>query len=768
MKIFFNLLAFCLLTSSLFAQQHTISGYVKDGRTGETLIGATVFEPITQKGTTTNSYGFYSLTLPAQDSLTLQITYIGYDDKPQRIGLMENVSLDVELFYDSEELVEIVVKANSAQEQVNSTQMSVDRISTKEAKALPALFGEVDIIKTLQLKPGVSSAGEGSSGVVVRGGGPDQNLIILDEALVYNPSHLFGFFSTFNADAVKDVQLYKGGFPSQYGGRLSSVIDVKLREGNRKRFGASGGLGIISSRLTLEGPLKKDKGSFILAGRRTYADIFTRMVNNQNKDNPDWEQIPDYFFYDMNAKVNYDVTEKDRIFISGYFGRDVFGFNTEDFSAGFDWGNITTTVRWNHIFGPKLFSNTTFTFSDYNYLITSTFDVFNFEVGSGIRDYNGKTDFYWAPNNKHNIRFGADFTRHRFNVGRLEARTEDQEDPLFESDTNFKASEMAAYISDDFEVNDKLKMNFGVRLTGFSNLGQFYGGIEPRISGKYSIKDNISIKASYTRMNQYVHLVSSSGASLPTDVWYPSNKVVKPQRSDQIAGGISVAINKQFLLTNELYYKWQNRQIDFKDGADLFINPNLDEEFVFGKGYSYGNEIYFEKKEGKLKGWVGYTLAWSWRQFDAIKMGERFPPRFDRRHDISVVAFYELSKKFTFTGSWVYNTGNAVSLPEARFFFQDIEGTRPDIGTLFQDRNSFRMAPYHRLDLGIVMNMSLKKPNFDTNLTLSVYNAYDRRNPYFLYYDLETDNNNNILSLQAKQVSLFPILPSLTFNFEFK
>ncbi len=764
----FLLIPFLFIGITLSAQdKFTVSGYVKDADNGETLIGVSIYENELQDGTTTNAYGFYSITLPA-GQVELTYSYIGFDDNIQALTLDKDVSLDVEISTGSEQLQEIVVTANSAREQVQSTQMSVERISMKEAKALPALFGEVDIIKTLQLKPGVSSGGEGTSGLIVRGGGPDQNLIILDEAIVYNPSHLFGFFSTFNSDAVKDVQLYKGGFPSQYGGRLSSVIDVKLKEGNRKKFSGAGGLGLIASRLTLEGPIVKDKGSFIVSGRRTYADIITRAVNNANADNPDYNKIPDYFFYDLNTKINYDLGKNDRIFLSAYFGRDAFIFNDEDFDFKFDWGNFTTTARWNHIYNPRLFSNMTFTFSDYNYLIKNKFDAFSFEVGSGIRDYNAKIDFYNEPNSRNSLKFGADWTFHEFNVGRLRAEEEGQEEPLFESRTDYSGWEANAYISDDFEVSKKLKINAGLRLSSFYSDSTFYAGIEPRFSMRYSLKDNISLKASYTRMNQYIHLVSSSGASLPTDIWYPSNSVVKPQVSDQVAAGISVSIGNQFLLSNEIYYKWQRRQIDFRDGADIFINPNLNDEFVFGKGYSYGNEIYLEKKEGKLTGWVGYTLSWSWREFDAINNGNRFSPRFDRRHDASVVLLYELNRKFTFTGAWVYNTGNAISLPEARFFLQDIPGQDGgQIGTVFQERNSFRMASYHRLDLGIVMKMFLNRENFEGDLTFNTYNTYDRRNPYFIYFDTNIDDNGVVTGIQAKQVSLFPILPSITFNFRF-
>ncbi len=765
--IFITLLFFfhSLLFGQNTTEKYSISGYVKDGESGENLIGVTIYVNELETGTTTNVYGFYSITIPAGE-YTLNYSYVGFDDFEKKIILNQDLTETIELGVGAEELVEIVVSADSNKEEINSTQMSVDRITTKQAKVLPSLFGEVDIIKTLQLKPGVSTSGEGSAGIVVRGGGPDQNLIILDEAIVYNPNHLFGFFSTFNSDAVKDVQLYKGGFPAEYGGRLSSVIDVRLKEGNRKKFAGSGGIGLISSRLTLEGPIVKDRGSFMVSGRRTYADLITRAVNKSRADDPDFDKIPDYFFYDLNTKLNFDINDKNRIFASGYFGRDKFGFNDDDFNFDFDWGNTTTTARWNHIYNPKLFSNATFTFSDYVFKIRSKFDEFSFEVGSGIRDYNTKIDYYWAPNNKHNIKFGVNFAHHNFDVGRFQATVASEEDPLFESDVSFQAVDMNAYIAEEFEVNDKLKLNGGIRFSSFLNDGQFYAGIEPRAAMKYSLKDNISLKASYTRMYQYIHLVASSGASLPTDVWYPSNKTVKPQLSDQVAAGVSIGIGEQFLLTNEVYYKWQKRQIDFRDGADLFINPNLDEEFVFGKGTSYGNEIYLEKKKGKITGWVGYTLSWSWRKFPDISGGQRFHPRYDRRHDISVVLMYEINRKFTITGSWVYNTGNAYSLPSSRAILFETQGIDPQVITIYPARNSERQPAYHRLDVGLVYKFF---PRFgEADLTLSAYNAYDRRNPYFIYFDIENNEETGLPeSIKAKQVSLFPILPSLTFNFKF-
>ena len=766
------------------ADKHTISGSVKDAETGETLLGATVYAKELMKGTTSNDYGFYSLTLPASgQNITLVYSFVGYNSQEKQVVLNQSHNINIELAPLETILDDVVIKAESFKEELKSTQMSVDKITMKEAKSLPALFGEVDIIKTLQLKPGVQSGGEGFAGVYVRGGGPDQNLVLLDEAVVYNPNHLFGFFSTFNSDAVKDVKLYKGGFPAEYGGRLSSVIDVKLNDGNQKKFSGAGGLGLISSRLTLEGPIVKDRSSFIVSGRRTYADIFTRMINRNNEKKvtngeikeDDYTPIPDYYFYDLNTKINYQLNDKNRLFASGYFGRDVFGFSGDDFSFDFDWGNISTTARWNHVYNPKLFSNTTFTFSDYNYLIKTGFDIFEFEIGSGIRDINVKHDFYHLPNNRHTLKYGVNATYHDFEIGRLKFGGSDS--TLFSTDIGQDATELGIYASDDFEVNQKLKLNYGLRLSGFLNDKKFYWGWEPRLAANYRLNKNVSIKGSASKMYQYLHLVSNSGASLPIDVWYPSNAVVKPQQAYQLAGGINWLIGEQFLLTNEIYYKWLINQIDFKDGADLFINPELDDEFVFGKGWGYGNEIFLEKKEGNLTGWVGYTLSWTWRQFEdltgrernAINEGEKFPPRYDRRHDVSVVAMYDISKRFTLTGTWVYGTGNAVSLPVGRFFFQDIESTYPDfsenIVPVYTKRNSFRMPAYHRLDLGLVFNMYPKWG--ESNLTLSVYNAYNRRNAFFIYYDIVEDEQGIPLRLEAKQVALFPIIPSLTWNFKF-
>jgi hypothetical protein len=771
-------LALALFFCFVFAQlqsQTVISGYVKDARTGETLIGAAVFNEKAGAGSFSNEYGFYSLTAPAGlDSFEITARYTGYLPALKNVFVRDqkDVRFDIELVgedYTTEDVVITAEKSNK--EIVNSTQMSLNTLTAVEAKRIPVIFGEVDILKVLQLKPGVQSGGEGFSGLYVRGGGPDQNLIVLDEAIVYNANHLFGLFSTFNADAVKDIRLYKGGFPAQYGGRLSSVVDVRLRDGSRERVTGQGGVGLISSRLTVEGPFDNKKGSFMVSGRRTYFDIFTRMINRANEDDPDFDPIPDYYFYDLNAKVNYDLGKKDRIYLSGYFGQDVFGFNDESFDFGFDWGNATGTLRWNHIFNSRLFVNTTATFSDYAYGIDGSFaDAFQFELSSNIRDYGLKTDFYYNPGKGHTVRFGASGIRHRFDLGRAEFTTEDTV-ANFSSGERFFATELGIYISDDWEVNDRLSINAGLRVSAFlSSDGETYGGLEPRFSTKYSLSPSLSLKASYARMYQYVHLVSNSGASLPTDVWYPSNSRVPAQRSQQVATGWSLALGKDYLLTNEYYYKWIANAVDFRDNANLFLNPNLADEFTFGKGWAYGMELYLEKKRGKLTGWIGYTLSWAWRKFDGSQLespdpdqiindGRNFNPRYDRRHDISVVLTWQATERLSIGGTWIYGTGNAYSLPIGRGFVTDPATGDPRVVPIYGDRNTFRLAAYHRSDLSIVWKLRKKAEAGD--LTFSVYNMYNRRNAFFVY------NEQLATSFQPRQVTLFPIIPSLTYNFKF-
>jgi hypothetical protein len=518
------------------AQSATVSGTLRDGQNGETLIGATVQAPGLGKGNASNEYGFFSLTLPeGNDSVELRFAYIGYQTQTLKVMPRGSVKLDIQLMPVGSVLEEVVIKANALDEKRKSTEMSVSTISTREVKALPALFGETDIIKILQLKPGITPGSEGTTGLFVRGGNNDQNLIVLDEAVVYNANHLFGFFSTFNSDAVKDLKVYKGGFPAQYGGRLSSVIDVRMKEGNSKKLSGTGGIGLISSRLTLEGPIQKDKSSFIISGRRTYADIITEQINKANVNTPDYNKIPRYFFYDLNTKVNFTLSPKDRLFLSGYFGRDVFTFKDPTFDFRFDWGNATGTARWNHVFGPTLFSNTTFTFSDYRYKIQNELQGFSFSLGSNVKDANTKVDFYWQPNNSHTVRFGANVTYHDFITARLKAGSDDGR-VRFESGRDYDGWEYGAYAADEWAF-DRLKLSYGLRLSMWQNDPAFYANIEPRAAANYEVNKRLSFKASYARMNQYVHLLASSGLSLPTDIWYPTTEGVKPEISDQIAVG---------------------------------------------------------------------------------------------------------------------------------------------------------------------------------------------------------------------------------------
>ena len=752
-------------TTALAQGVYTISGYIRGADNGESLIGARLYVPELSIGVVSNTYGFYSIPVPA-GNYRLQYSYIGFRTETREVQVSGNVALNVNLTPTGQELQEVEIRAGSLREKFSTSQMSMESLTMREAKLLPALFGEVDIIKTMQLKPGIQSGGEGTTGLYVRGGGPEQNLILLDEATVYNASHLFGFFSIFNPDAVESVDLYKGGFPAQFGGRLSSVVDVKLKEGNNQQFSASGGIGLIASRLTLEGPIKKNKSSFILSGRRTYFDIFTRQLNRIKEKDPDFTRIPDYYFYDFNAKINFTVGAKDRVFLSGYLGNDQFGFNDRSFNFDFAWGNRTGTARWNHVFSPRLFSNTSFTTSSYRYQIANQFDVFSFSLSSDIRDLNIKTDFDYLPGNKHAFKFGATYTHHTFGVGRFKAGSDDEAFG-FSAGSTFTGQQYGLYAADDFRANARILINYGLRLSGFSNAGTHFAGVEPRFSARYNFTDQLSFKASYARMLQYVHLVSNSGASLPTDVWYPSNARVRPQRSNQVAVGVSKLFNNdRFLLTNEVYYKWMRNQVDFRDGANLFISPDLDQDFLFGKGYSYGNEIYLEKKTGPTTGWIGYTLAWTRRKFAEINGGQPFSPRYDRRHDLAVVVIHQFPGRFSLTGAFVFGTGDAFTIPFGRFPFQDVPGANPNIVPIFGERNQYRLASYHRLDLGLVYK--LRPRHGEADLTFSVYNAYNRRNPYFVYLDQVRDEERNLLpDFKGKQVSLFPVIPSVTYNFKF-
>lgn len=784
-RVSFLYIVFAAFTQSLAAQtgrqEITVSGTVSDVQSGETLIGATVLLVEAGTGTSTNEYGFYALTVPlGTDSVTIEFSYVGYQPRRIRIKPDKDQRFDVQLGTGIQ-LEEVVVQANSYREQLRSTEMSVEKIETGEVKMLPALLGESDILKTIQLKPGIPSGSEGTTGLYVRGGSADQNLIVLDEAVVYNANHLFGFFSTFNTDAVKDLKLYKGGFPAQYGGRLSSVIDVRMKDGNNREFHGTGGVGLITSRLTVEGPIQKERSSFIVSGRRTYADLITRQINKAKEDDPDYNPIPDYYFYDLNTKVNFTLGENDRLYLSGYFGRDVFGFNGDFFDFNFNWGNATGTVRWNHVFNNRLFHNFTFTWSDYEYNIETKVTGFSFKVGSDVRDANLKSDFYFGLDSRNTLRFGANVTAHRFGVGRLKAGSDDGT-VSFSGGSDFDALTLGAYFSDELTLGAFWKLNAGLRLSGFVNNGEVYAGVEPRLSTLYTVGPDLSLKGSYARMYQYLHLVSTSGIALPTDIWYPSTTLIKPQNADQVALGWEYLWKDRLLLTNEFYYKRLRNQVDFVDGARLFANENLEQEFAIGKGYAYGMEIGIEKRDGDLRGWLGYTLALvrrtGFKPVDETRVfsgeGNPYFPRYDRRHDLSLVLMYDVSKRLTVSATMVYGSGDRTWLPVGRFSFQDVPGADfQPIVPIFGERNGFRLPFFFRADAAIVYRFFPRWGQSD--LTLSIFNLTNRRNAFFLYlepqYPDDVDPLTNPLAIptgiKAKQVSLFPILGSLTWNFNF-
>ena len=757
------------------AGRATLSGTVR-GAHGEPLPGASVAVPALAIGTVADSVGHYRLNLPA-GRMQLVVTSIGSRTITRDLNLTKSQRLSFDLEENNQELGEVLVTGSvSLEQKLKTTQMGVEHLSISEAKLLPALFGEVDILKTLQLKPGVQSGGEGTSGLFVRGGSSDQNLVLLDNTVVYNPNHLFGLFSVFNSDAVQSVDLYKSGFPAQFGGRLSSVVDVKLREGDRQHYVATGGIGLISSRGTFEGPINKGKGSFIVSGRRTYFDIFTRAINKRNERKENYSPIPDYYFYDLNAKANYTLGAQDQLFLTGYLGRDIFGFNSNNgFNFSFQWGNTLGSLRWNHVFSPKLFVNTTASVSDYKYTLTNKLDQFSFTLGSRITDYTGRTDFEYTPDDRHQVKFGAMLTQHTFGVGRLNANSSDGR-VNFGSDINYHGLDGAVYATDNYKATDKLQLEGGLRLTGFRSGDNQYGGLEPRAAARYSLSDKTSFKLNYALMYQYVHLVTNSGATLPTDIWYPSRLRVKPQRSQQVSGGGSFLLGGgKYLLTNELYYKWGQNQVDFRDGAQLFANPDLDAEFIFGKSWAYGNELYLEKKSGRTTGWIGYSLAWSWRNFqpqngtNGVNGGQDFHPNYDRRHNLTIVVLHQLNARLSLTASFIYTSGNLTTLPLGRFGVQDIPGSSVGIDPrpvpIYPDRNSYRLIPYHRLDLGAVYKIGSRR---NQDLTLSIYNAYNRRNAYFVFFDTVRDKaTDRITGFAAKQVSLFPVIPSLTYNFRF-
>jgi hypothetical protein len=772
-RVIVALWAACLLPAIAFTQnRYTVSGTIRDKKTGEALIGATVSLKEIQRSTIlSNSYGFYSITATA-GKYTLLVTFSGYQPDTVSLNLDHNIPLPVELINATSELTEVVVSAQKKNDNVTRPLMGVQKLTTKEINAIPVLFGEKDVLKTIQLLPGIQFAGDGNAGFYVRGGGADQNLILLDEATVYNPTHLLGFFSTFNSDAIKDVTVYKGGMPAEYGGRLSSVVDLKMNDGNDKDYHLGGGIGLIASRLYAEGPIVPDKGSFSISGRRTYADLFLKLSPDSSvKDNS-------LYFYDLNVKANYKFDEDNHIYLSGYFGRDNLAFGN---TFGIDYGNATGTARWNHVFNSRLFSNTSLIYSKYSYKIRINSENNDIGFTSNIRDADLKEDLQYFIDADNKIDFGFSVIHHVIAPGIISATAQSSFNSL--TIQNRYSLENAVYVSHEWSPMEKWHFNYGLRATNFLVLGpgtfytydsagnttdstqynsgrivKTYTNLEPRFSVSFQLNDESSIKASYNRNTQVLHLLSNSTSANPTDLWIPSSNNVKPEIANQESIGYFRNFdNNRYEFSVETYYKALQNQIDYRNGAQLIANENVESQLLFGKGRAYGLELFLKKKVGKFTGWLSYTLSRTELKIDGVNQDNWYPAKQDRTHDISLVGIYQASPKWTFSATWVYYTGNAVTWPNGKY---TVDGMT---AFYYTERNAYRMPPYHRLDVGATL-LKKKRKKFESSWTFSIYNVYARENPYSIVFQNDPNNENKT---QALQYSLFRIIPSATYNFKF-
>ncbi len=761
-----------LLTAFLAVAEErtfTIHGYIEDAASGEKLIGANIHEPGSRLGASTNRYGYYSFTLPAAEYKII-ISYIGYNTQVREITLNRDMELNIRLQPAVLEADSIVVVANAMDRPEEQTAMSVIHVPVGKIKTLPALAGEVDLLKTIQLLPGVQSGSEGTSGIYVRGGGPDQNLIIIDDAPVYNAMHLFGFLSVFNTDAIKNVTLTKGGFPARYGGRLSSVVDIRMRDGNMKEFKGTATIGLVASRATWEGPLFDGKTSFIISGRRTYFDLLTRPLLKAGN-----EGDFGYYFYDLNAKINHIFSGSNRVYVSIYSGDDRFfsEYDQDRFDMG--WGNLITTLRWNHVYNNKLFSNATLLYSRYVFDINSDFqgegDNFTSRYYSGVRDIGFKMDFDYVPTPRHYIRFGIHYTSHLFSPGaftyKAESNGEKQSGRLMDNrDKN--AGETVFYFEDEMKLSPTFSLNAGMHAALFRVDKKNYYSVQPRLSLRHTFRPAWSLKSSFVMMNQYIHLLSNSGVGLPTDLWLPATRRVPQQTAWQTALGLTHSVTEKGLeLSIEAYYKKMDNLIEYKEGASFAgFQGNWEDKVTRGSGESYGLELFVQKKIGATSGWLGYTLSWSNRTFPGLNGGKTFPYKYDRRHDVSLTVSHKFNPKWDMGLTWIYGTGNAITLPIGTYNLPD-----PDINRMpavyytdareYTSRNGYRMPAYHRLDLSFSYHTS-----GGSTWTFSAYNAYNRQNAYFIFFDSDYDGNR-LTKKEAKQFSLFPIIPSINYSFTF-
>lgn len=765
-KLLLSLILVGSITYSLFAaQKHTISGHVRDAESNEELIGASILAKETGAGVSANVYGFYSLSLP-EGEYTIRFLSVGYEPKEIKVSLNQNIRVDVELSVRPIVMDSVVVSAQIDDANTRDVEMSSVNLTPTQIRSIPVLFGEQDLIKTLQMMPGVQSAGEGNIGFFVRGGGADQNLILLDEAIVYNGSHLLGFFSVFNPDAIRDVKLTKGSASAEYGGRLSSVLDIRMKEGNSKQMHGIAGIGLVASRLALESPIKKDRSSFIISGRRTYFDLFLKASSDEEI------RKTQLYFYDLNAKTNLHLGSNDRIFLSGYFGKDVLGYKGE---FGLDWGNATATARWNHLFSNKLFLNSSLIFSHYSYKVGITNGDELIDIYSSIKNVTLKEDFQWFANADNIVKFGGQTAYHTFLPGKIDASQSSINALRIK---NKYAIESALYVNHERNFSTAFSLDYGLRYSSFAVIGpgdvytfdedgtptsvttydrreliKYYGALEPRVTARYMLNETSSVKASYARNRQYLHLLSTSTTATPFDFWHPSTKIVKPGTADQVAAGYfrNFSDNK-YQASIELYYKRLQDQIDYKNGADIYFNEYVESELVFGKGRSYGAELLLKKNEGRLTGWIGYTLSNAERKFDAINDGNWYNARQDRTHDVEIVSIYELSKRWTLGVNWSYYTGNAVTFPSGKYVIDN------HVINLYSDRNAHRMPAYHRLDIAFTWRGEHSSWNF------SLYNAYGRRNAYAIEFRQVEDQP---YQTEAVRIALFSFFPSITYNLEF-
>ncbi|MFY9153924.1 MAG: TonB-dependent receptor [Prolixibacteraceae bacterium] len=781
MKQFSLFILLFILSLAGFSATVTLSGYLKDKANGEALIGATVFIPELKTGVITNPYGFYSVSVP-EGTYFVQFSFIGYQTQTPKIILNESKQLNVMLEEDQEEIAEVIVTGEKRNRNVESLQMSMEKVQVKMIKKLPSFMGEVDIIKSITLLPGIQNGGEGSSGLYVRGGGPDENLMILDEAPVYNASHLLGFFSVFNSDAIKDVQVYKGGIPAEYGGKASSVIDIRMKDGNSQQLGMSGGIGNISSRLTIEGPIIKDKWSFIVSGRRTYADYLGKLAGvEQLKENQ-------LYFYDLNLKTNIEMNDKNRVYFSAYTGDDYFKVGESIYMR---WGNLTSTARWNHLFSNKLFSNTSLIYSHYDYnLGVPGSGADQFDWTSQISDYNFKEDFSWYLNSKNKLTLGFNVIYHHFEPGAVDAGEKSYFTDL--TLTNYNALDNSVYISNEQSIGPKLTLRYGLRYSYFQQIGNAkvqqylnpdqpnekevtgvieygkgklvppsYHNLEPRLAIKYMLSPESSIKASYNRMAQNLHLISNTNSPTPLDIWLPSSTYIKPLIANQVGLGYFRNFKDNMFETSaEVYYKKMSNVIDYIDGAELFLKENLETELLHGSGYAYGLELYAKKQEGRMTGWISYTLARSMREIPGINEGKAYPSSYDRTHNVSVVMNYELSKRWNFGTNWIFATGNPTSFPIAKY---DVQGNTM---YYYAARNSNRIPDYHRLDVSFTYDFKKNEQRkFKQSLNFSIYNLYARRNAYSVTF---RQNEDNPTVSEATRLSIIgSMIPSVTYNFNF-